>query len=243
MLMLLGLMVGTSLLSGIFGMAGGLVLIGVLILLLPLPEAMALHAVTQMASNGWRGLLWSRHIRWRIAAAYVLGCCLAVLLWSWIAFVPGKPLALVALGVSPFILHLLPRGMAPDAESPAQGVAYGAASMSLMLLTGVAGPLLDRFFLGGALDRRGIIATKAACQVFGHALKLLYFGGLIDQAASLDPWLAIGAVFASMAGTMLARPLLESLSDAQFKRWAGLIVTVIASYYIAQGAWLWMWPQ
>ena len=38
-------------------MAGGLVLIGVLLALLPLPEAMALHAITQMASNGWRGLL------------------------------------------------------------------------------------------------------------------------------------------------------------------------------------------
>ena len=243
MLMLLGLMVCTSLLSGIFGMAGGLVLIGVLILLLPLPDAMALHAVTQMSSNGWRSLLWVKHIRWRIVAAYLLGCGIAIGLWSWIAFVPSKPLALIALGVSPFLLHLLPKGMKPDAESPAQGAAYGVASMSLMLLTGVAGPLLDRFFLGGALDRRGIIATKAGCQVFGHALKLLYFGGLIDQAAALDPWLAIGAVFASMAGTMLARPFLDMLTDAQFKLWAGRIVTTIATYSIAQGVWLWAWPQ
>jgi hypothetical protein len=32
-------------------MAGGLVLVGVLLALLPLPAAMALHAVTQIASN------------------------------------------------------------------------------------------------------------------------------------------------------------------------------------------------
>ncbi len=241
-LMLLGLMVGTSLLSGIFGMAGGLVLIGVLILLLPLPEAMALHAVTQMASNGWRGALWLQHIRWRIVAAYVGGCVVAITLWSLVRFVPGKPLALIALGISPFLLHLLPARMKPDAESPVQGAAYGVASMSLMLVTGVAGPLLDSFFLGGKLDRRGIIATKAGCQLFGHALKLVYFGGIIDQAAAIDPWLAGGAVLASMTGTLLAKPFLEALSDAQFKRWAGRLVTGIASYYIAQGLWLWVWP-
>ena len=57
-------MVATSLLSGVFGMAGGLVLIGVLLVLLPLPEAMALHAVTQVASNGWRAARWLRHVRW-----------------------------------------------------------------------------------------------------------------------------------------------------------------------------------
>ena len=52
-------MVGTSFLSGIFGMAGGMILVGILLVLLPVPEAMMLHGVTQMASNGWRGLLWS----------------------------------------------------------------------------------------------------------------------------------------------------------------------------------------
>jgi uncharacterized membrane protein YfcA len=62
-------MVGTSFLSGIFGMAGGLILVGILLALLPLQDAMVLHGVTQMASNGWRGLLWWRHVRWRIVAA------------------------------------------------------------------------------------------------------------------------------------------------------------------------------
>ena len=56
-------MVGTSLLSGVFGMAGGLVLVGVLLVLLPVPDAMALHAVTQIASNAWRATLWWRRIR------------------------------------------------------------------------------------------------------------------------------------------------------------------------------------
>ena len=64
-------MVGTSFLSGIFGMAGGMILIGILLALMPVPDAMMLHGVTQMASNGWRGLLWWRHVRWSAVGAYV----------------------------------------------------------------------------------------------------------------------------------------------------------------------------
>ena len=75
-------MVATSLLSGVFGMAGGLILVGVLLALMPVQDAMVLHAVTQIASNGWRAAIWIRHARLRIVAAYAVGCVAALLLWS-----------------------------------------------------------------------------------------------------------------------------------------------------------------
>lgn len=234
--LLLLVMVGTSFLSGIFGMAGGLVLVGVLLVLMPLPDAMALHAVTQIASNGWRCALWVRHVRWRIAAAYGIGCLLALAAWSLVRWVPDKPLALIGLGASPFLVRLLPPRLRPNPEVPAQGVAYGAACMGLMLLTGVAGPLADSFFLGGRLDRREIVATKAMCQAGSHALKLLYFGALVADPGQVEPWLAAAAILASMAGTLLARRVLDGMSDAVFRRWAGRLVVTIALLYLAQGA-------
>ena len=85
--------------------------------------------------------------------------------------------------------------------------------MGLMLMTGVSGPLMDTFFLGGNFGRKEVVATKATCQVASHFVKLIYFGGIIDQAASLDPVLAAVAVAASMLGTTLARRLLEAMSD------------------------------
>lgn len=236
------LMVATSLLSGVFGMAGGLILVGVLLALLPVPDAMALHAVTQIASNGWRAALWIHHARPRIVAAYAAGCVAALAHWSVVQFVPSRPLALIALGASPFLLHLLPRSWRPDAENPHHGVAYGIACMSLMLLTGVAGPLLDSVFLGGRLERRAIVATKAACQVIGHSLKLVYFGCLIAEAGTVDPVMAACAVLASMLGTALARPVLAAMTEQQFRRWATRIVTVIACYYVGHGSWLLVVP-
>jgi uncharacterized protein len=241
MLGLVSSMVATSFLSGIFGMAGGLVLMGVLLAVLPLPEAMALHAVTQMASNGWRGLLWWRHVRWRAAATFLAGSALAFVVWTQWRYVPSKPVAFILLGLSPFVIRLVPAGLRPDPERLGHGLVYGSASMTLMLFAGVAGPLVDAYFLGKALDRREIVATKAACQGMGHLAKLAYFGGLVDQAAGLDPWVAAAAVAASLTGTWAARPVLERLSEAQYRRWATRIITTIAAVYLAQGCYLLLW--
>ena len=240
-LLVLGLcaaMVATSFLSGVFGMAGGLVLVGVLLALLPLPAAMALHAVTQIASNLWRGLLWRRHVRWPAALPFIGGGLLVLAGWSLLRWVPDTGTALLALGLSPFALRLLPPGLEPDPGRPRDGVACGAASMGLMLVTGVSGPLEDAFFLGGRLDRRGVVATKAACQVFGHGAKLAYFGGIAGGAAGVDAGLAALAVACSMLGTAAARRLLEAMTDAQFRLWADRLITAVACCCMVRGTML-----
>jgi uncharacterized membrane protein YfcA len=232
------LMVATAFLSGLFGMAGGLILIGVLLTILPLPSAMVLHAITQMASNGWRAFLWRAHIRWRPVTIYMIGCALALGAWSITRYVPDKPIALLLLGVTPFMARLTPKGIRPNPDSLWQGTFYGSICMGLMLMTGVSGPLMDTFFLGGNFGRREVVATKATCQVASHFVKLIYFGGIIDQAATLDPVLAGVAVAASMTGTTLARRILEAMTDTQFRTWAGRLITTVASYYIVYGSWL-----
>jgi uncharacterized membrane protein YfcA len=229
------LMILTALLSGIFGMAGGLILIGVLLALFPVPQAMILHAVTQMASNGWRALLWGRHIRWHSMAFYVAGCLVAVGLWSLTLYVPDKAVALLMLGASPFVIRAVPEKILPRSFGPAQVAVAGLLSMTLMLLTGVTGPLLDTMFLRSPLERRQIIATKAACQVFGHGFKLFYFGALIAQASEIEPWFLALAVASSIVGSSLGRLLLERLSDTQFRSWSNRLITGIGAYYVGHG--------
>ncbi len=232
------LIVATSFLSGLFGMAGGLVLIGVLLVVLPVPTAMILHGVTQIASNGWRAALWYRHIVWRVVLAYVGGGLTALAAWSLVRYVPDTATAIIFLGLTPFLMKLMPERLKPNPEVAVQGVIYGVCCMSLMLLTGVAGPMLDSFFLGGKLDRRQIVATKGACQVFGHALKLVYFGSLIDNAAALEPAFAGLAIASAMVGTMLAKQFLERMNDTQYRAWANGLVVLIGSYYLAYGSYL-----
>jgi uncharacterized membrane protein YfcA len=237
-LMALGLsvlMIGTAFLSGIFGMAGGLILIGVLLVVFPLPTAMVLHAITQMASNGWRATLWWRHIEWRTIGFSVAGSLASVALWSIWLYVPDKALALLMLGVSPFIVRAIPEKLMPRTFGPMQVAGTGFVSMMLMLTTGVTGPLLDTMFLRSPFERRQIIATKAACQVFSHGFKLLYFGALIDQVGEVEPWFLAVAVGTSIVGTSLGKLLLERLSDGQFRVWSNRLITALASYYVGYG--------
>jgi uncharacterized membrane protein YfcA len=231
-------MLGTAFLSGIFGMAGGMILMGVLLAVLPVPAAMALHAVTQMASNAWRAVLWHRYVRWRPVAFFLVGNCAALAVWSVFRWVPEKSVALIVLGLTPFMFRLIPKSVQPSPLNPVHGAGMGAVCMSLMLVCGVSGPLLDTFFLGGGMERRQIVATKAVCQVAGHFSKLLYFGAMVADAAALDPLMLGLAVAASIAGTSAARRILEAMTDHQFRTWANRVITVIALYYLGQGVWL-----
>ena len=229
------LMIFTALLSGVFGMAGGLILVGVLLVVMPLPQAMVLHAVTQMASNGWRALLWRQHIVWKTAAASIVGSLLSLGLWSIWLYVPDKAVALLLLGCSPFLVRAIPDRVLPRTLGPGQMLGGSMVCMMLMLVTGVTGPLLDTLFLRSPLERRQIIATKASCQVFGHGFKLVYFGALIEQAGQVEPWFLAIAVASSMIGTSAGKLLLEKLTDQQFRTWSNRIITALATYYVGYG--------
>jgi uncharacterized protein len=235
---LVAIMMATSFVSGIFGMAGGMILLGILLAVLSVPDAMALHAVTQVTSNGWRGLLWIRYVRWISAFWFLFGCGIAFVICSMWRYVPPASLTFVLLGATPFLIRLIPREIKPDPDRPMDGILVGAASMVLMLLSGVSGPLIDAFFLGRKFERRQVVATKAACQFCCHAAKLVYFGRIVDQAGALDHSMVALAVVATVAGSSLAKPVLEGLTDAQYRLWANRIITAIACLYMARGLYL-----
>ena len=146
------LMILTALLSGVFGMAGGLILIGVLLVVMPLPQAMVLHAVTQMASNGWRAFLWWRHIEWKITAATSSAASRPSACGRSGSTCPTGGGAAAARHLA---LHR-PGGSRQRAAAhlgPGQMLGGSAICMMLMLLAGVTGPLLDTMFLRTPLER------------------------------------------------------------------------------------------
>jgi hypothetical protein len=144
-------------------------------------------------------------------------------------------MALLMLGLSPFVVRAIPDKLMPRTFGPAQVAGTGFVAMMLMLTTGVTGPLLDTMFLRSPFQRKQIIATKAACQVFSHGFKLVYFGALIAQAGEVEPWFLGIAIASSIVGTSLGKFLLERLSDVQFRVWSNRLITALASYYVGYG--------
>jgi uncharacterized membrane protein YfcA len=231
----------TSFLSGIFGLAGGLILMGALLLLVPVTSAMVLHATTQMAANGSRAFLWRKHNDYGVFRRYMIGAAAAFALFASIRFVPDRALIFILLGLMPFAGLALPESFAPRADRRFASEFCGFLSTSLQLICGVSGPALDIFLIRTNLDRRAVVSTKALCQTATHTLKLIYFGGLIGGGfGEVHPVAVALAVGVAVLGTNLARTVLERLSDVQFRRWMKILMILIGTFYMGQGVHLYM---
>ena len=235
----------TSFISGILGMAGGMILMGVLLALMPLPTAMMLHGITQMASNGWRAWLWRANVDWSIFRGYAFGALLALAAFVFLQLVVSKPVAYILLGLTPFISFALPKRLALNVDSPGHPALCGAACMGMQLLAGVSGPLLDVFFVQSKLDRRGVVATKAMSQTLGHFIKIIYFGGISLMSTTsggvitgLSLPLIASCVALAFTGTSLSKRVLDKMSDANFRRWTQWTVMTMGVIYLASGVWL-----
>jgi uncharacterized membrane protein YfcA len=229
----------TATLSGVFGMAGGLVLMGALAVVLPVSAAFVTHGLLQMVANGWRAILHRKHVRWDIVGWYALASLIAGVAVSLLSFVPSKPLLYLCLGLVPFLTWLPQRWINLDAAKPLQAFISGLSVTGLNLTAGVAGPLLDIFFVRTALTRHAIVATKAATQVFAHLAKIVVYGAPLLGAGGkgLPPlWVFALAIPLSMAGTAVGGGILDRLSDVNFKRWTRWIVTGIGLTYLIQAA-------
>jgi uncharacterized membrane protein YfcA len=227
----------TSILSGIFGMAGGLILMGIFAWMLPAASALALHGLIQFSSNLWRLLLHRAHVAWRVLFNFGFGAVLAMGLVALVAFTPTKQFVFLALGLLPVLVWIPERWFRLDALTPSHAIIGGFASTSLSLISGVSGPLTDLLFVRTEMSRHSIVATRAAMQAIGHASKVLVYGALLlspSSQALVPTGTAAAAIAASMVGIVLGGKILDRMSDAHFKWARRWIVTMIGVVFLAQ---------
>jgi uncharacterized membrane protein YfcA len=228
----------TALLSGVFGMAGGLVLLAFLTARMPLADAMVLHGAAQLVANGSRALFSGKHVRLPVLAAYAVGAATAMLVAALLALEVKTSTALVITGAAPFLDPLLRRMRVPSIEKFVGALVCGIVATTLHLIAGTAGPLLDVFFLQTQMSRHQMVATKAATQVLGHGAKVTFFALIARNKSSgmdLQAWAFFLLCLASIAGTFAGKLVLDRLSEGWFRRGARTLVLCIGSYCIAQG--------
>jgi uncharacterized membrane protein YfcA len=233
----------TATLSGVFGMAGGLILMGALALVLPVSAAFVTHGLLQLVANGWRAILHRKHVSWRIVGVYALGAFTAGGLIGLVVYEPTRATLFLLMGLVPGLVWLPPGWIKVDASRPSQAYVCGLSVTGMNLTAGVAGPLLDVFFVRTALTRHEIVATKAATQVFSHLMKVAVYGAPLLAAGGkgVPPlWVFALAIPLSMLGTAAGGIVLDRLSDVDFKRYLRLILTAIGAAYLVQAARLYL---
>lgn len=225
----------TSVLSGIVGMAGGIILMAVLVSLQSVAAAMIIHGTVQATANGSRALFLKRHIVWRILPGYLAGAAVALALFVTLSLVPDPSLILVIIGAFPWLARAASRLHGLDVTHRGTAVVCGAFVTSAQLFAGASGPVLDVFYLNAHLDRHQVIATKAITQTLGHILKLVYYGLIVGVSESISvPFLAF-AIGAAVAGTRLGTLLLTHIDDTQFRRFSGWVILAIGAVCIVKG--------
>ena len=233
----------TSFLSGIFGMAGGVIFMGELTALVPVATAMIIHGAVQMVSNGYRAYLWRRHIHWSVFRRYALGSAAAVLLLFALSWRPDKQMVYLMLGLVTLLVWLPKSIVDLDIQKPYQAEGAGFVVQALNTVAGVAGPLMDQFFVHTDMHRHEIVATKAVTQVLAHFVKIIFWSVPVIMATgaqSLPPaWLILAAAPLSMLGTTLGGKVLDRMSDVNFKRGMKYLVTAVGAVMLMRAAgWL-----
>lgn len=226
----------TAFISGVFGMAGGLILMGVLALILPVSAAMVVHGIIQFVSNGWRAVLLIQWVMWQPLAIYLAGSLSAGALLLFLTVELEKAWLFIILGLTPSLIWVPRKYFHLDAARPAHAVLCGFLVTGLNVISGVSGPLLDVFFTETQADRRSIVATKAATQVVSHTVKVSYYilPAITAGALPATHWLLI-AIPLAMLGTTLGARILDLMSDIQFRNWTKWIVTGVGSIYVIRG--------
>jgi uncharacterized membrane protein YfcA len=236
-LILAAVSVGTSVVSGVMGLAGGMLLLAALLQSLDPIVAIPVHGVVQLVSNASRAWFQRRHVRWD-----------AVWRFAW-PLLPAGAAGLHLLGSVPPDAGRLAIGAfvlvatwAPDwlrfaarAGDPRRalgwgGVLVGFASTSV----GATGPLLAPFILALGLGAQPTVATQAACQIFQHLSKLALFGASgFDFGRYALP--LVGLCAGSIVGSAIGAQLLDRVPEQMFRRVVRILLSVLALELAAEG--------
>jgi uncharacterized membrane protein YfcA len=216
----------TSVVAGVFGMGGGVLLITLMPGLVPAAAIIPLHAATQLASNGSRALFGWRHIDPSLILPFL-----------------GGALAGAALGARVFQhldLHWLPALIGifilaitwlPLPLVRGQGrwplLLLGFYQTGIGMLVGATGPLGAAVLARRNTQRDWLVVNTAVYMSSNHLLKILAFGmmGFVFS----DYWLLLlGMVVGVIAGSWLGTQLRQAVPQGNFQFWFRLLVSLLA---------------
>jgi len=232
--------IGTSILSGVLGMAGGMVLLSALLLRLEPVVAIPVHGIVQLVSNASRAWFLREHVRKKLVIPFVLPLLPAGALG--VVLLGSLPPAVGKMLIGTFVLVFTWRAsrtheQGTPPEHPERMLAIAGAIVGFFsTLIGATGPLLAPFIMALELAPQATVGTMAACQVFQHASKVAVFGFAgFDFRDRVAPALALSvcAILGSAVGTRW----LDRIDRDLFRRIVKVVLTLLALQLLVSGAW------
>jgi uncharacterized membrane protein YfcA len=217
----------TSATTAAFGVGGGVMMLVLMGLFMPVTALIPVHGVVQLGSNLGRAFHMRRAMAVSMILPFAAGGALGALVGG--SVVTDLPEALLKTILAVFIMTItwvkLPP--LPAARSPLVFGIGGAVSTALTMFLGATGPLVAALMAKAFETRQQVVANSAVAMAIQHLLKVAVFGVL---GFNLAPWLplAVAMIASGYLGTMIGARLLESMNEESFRFWFRIAVTVLA---------------
>lgn len=224
----------TSALTASFGVGGGVAMLALMGLFMPVASLIPVHGAVQLGSNTGRAWHQRPFVRMDVAAPFIVGSLVGA--FGGFFLVVQLPDALLKLVLGGFVL-LLTWTKIPGIERVSR-LALVAISMVLAVATmllGATGPLVSavfaNFFRG---DRKALVATHALAMTTQHFLKIVVFG---MAGFAFHDWLPLIAamLLTGYLGTVYGTRLLDRLPEEAFRKWFRIGLTLLALDLVRRG--------
>ncbi|MEO1745090.1 MAG: sulfite exporter TauE/SafE family protein [Pseudomonadota bacterium] len=223
----------TSAISGAFGMGGGVTLLALMGLFLPVPALIPVHGMVQLGSNAGRAWQLKSDIAWRrLTPFFVFGVAGALVGAMLVVELPDAILKTV-LGL--FVIVIMWVKLPPVAAKSNVSMAIGGfVTNVLTMFLGATGPLVIALFSRQFGVKEVAVASAAVGMMFQHFVKVIAFGVLGFAFSEWIP-LIIAMVISGYAGTVAGVKLLKRFPEERFRFWFRIGMTVLGADLVRRG--------
>jgi len=195
----------TSLIAGVVGIGGGLLLIAILPNFLPVSALIPVHGFTQMFSNVSRAYFGYKDIQFEVVPKFLFGSLLGV---GTIALILDMiSIEYIPLFIATYILLSLWSSKFNDKIKKYENYyLIGFLQSGLSVVVGATGPLTTTLLLKDYQDKDKVVSTAALLMSITHLLKVLvfvYFGFKFSEYLDIIVVMVIGVIIGSYLGTKL----------------------------------------
>jgi uncharacterized protein len=224
----------TSALTAAFGVGGGLAMLALMGLFVPVAALIPVRGAVQLGSNSGRAWHQRAHVRLDIAWPFLAGSLVGAVAGAMI--VVQLPDAVLKLLLGVFILVVTWAKVPGLATLGHAGMAVASAVLALTtMFVGATGPLLSSV-LAQLIpnDRKALVATHGAAMTVQHGLKIVVFG---FAGFAFRQWLPLIAlmIVSGFLGTVYGTRWLDRLPEATFRRWFRIAITLLALDLLRRG--------
>jgi uncharacterized membrane protein YfcA len=217
----------TSAITAAFGVGGGMVMLVVMGLFMPVSALIPVHGIVQLGSNAGRAWHLRAHASLPVMVPFVLGGIAGALLGGSVVIeLPDTALKLV-LGLFVIAITWVKLPKLAATRSPAVFALTGLVTTALSMFLGATGPLVAALTGNAFAERQEVVANSAIAMTCQHLLKVVVFGVL---GFALAPWLplAVAMIATGYLGTRIGAGLLEKMEEGRFRFWFRIAITVLA---------------